>query len=91
MPVVSEFPKGLEEHDFQHNSPEKFLGVKTPPVGFISSRPPKAHSHEDRATVKIFFPNKVVKTYLVFFSGTLEQAIKHVYLNKSIIDDLKIA
>ena len=91
MPVVSELPKGLEEHDFQRNFREKLLGVKTLPIGFSPSRPPKTRSQEDRATVKISFPNKVVKTYRVFFSDTLEQAIKHVYLNKSIVDDLKIA
>ena len=67
------------------------MGVKTPPIGFIPSRPPKARSQESCATVNISFPNKVVKTYRVFFSGTLEQAIKHVYLNKSIVDDLRIA
>ena len=89
--MVSELLKALEEHDFKRNSPEKVLGVKTPPIQFILSRPQKARSQEDRTTVTIFFPNKIVKTYRVFFSGTLEQAIKHVNLNKSIIDDLKIA
>ena len=32
MPVVSELPKGLEERDFQHDSPEKKLGVKIRPL-----------------------------------------------------------
>ena len=90
MPVVSELPKGLEEHDFQRNFREKLLGVKTLPIGFSPSRPPKTRSQEDRATFKISFPNKIVKTYRVFFSGTLEQAIKHVGLNESIVDDLNI-
>ena len=90
MPVATELPKGLEEHDFQRNFPEKLLGVKAPPIQFILSRTPKARSQEYRATVKISFLNNVAKTYRVFFSGTLEQAIKHVSLNESIVDDLKI-
>ena len=65
--------------------------MKTPSIQFISSRTSKARSQEDTATVKITFPIKVVKTYRVFFSGTLKQAIKHVSLNESIVDDLKIA
>ena len=65
--------------------------MKTPPIQFIPSRSPKARSQEDGATVTISFPNKIVKTYRVFFSGTLEQAIKHVGLNESIADDLKIS
>ena len=80
MPVATELPKGLEERDFQRNFPEKLLGVKAPPIQFILSRTPKARSQEYRATVKISFPN-----YRVFFSGTLEQTIKHVCLNKSIV------
>ena len=40
-------------------------------------------------TIKISFPSKVVKTYQVFFGGNLEQAIKDVCLNESIVDDLK--
>ena len=89
--MVSELLKALEEHDFKRNSPEKVLGVKTPPIQFILSRPQKARSQEDRTTVTIFFPNKIVKTYRVFFSGTLEQAIKCVGLNESIADDLKVS
>ena len=89
--MVSELPKGLDERDFQCNSPEKFLGVKTPPLQFIPPRPPKARTQEEQASVKISFPNKVIKTYRIFYSGNLEQAIKHVSLNKSIAADLKIA
>ena len=91
MPVVSELLKGLEERDFQRNSPDKVLGVKTPPLQFIPSRPPKARTQEDKASVKMSFPNKVIKTYWFFFSGNLEQAIKQVCLNMSIAADLKIA
>ena len=41
--------------------------------------------------MEISFPKKVIKTYRVFYSRNLEQTIKHVTLNKSIADDLKIA
>ena len=91
MPVVSELPKGLIERKFRRNSPDNFLKVRTPPLHFIPSRPPKARTQEDKASVKLSFSNKVIKTYRVFFSGNLEQAIKHVCLNKSIAADLKIA
>ena len=91
MPVASELQKRLEERDFQRNSPDKYLGVKNPPLQSIPSRPSKAHTQDDKASVKISFPNKVTKTYRVFYSGNLEQAIKHVTLNKSIAADLKIA
>ena len=37
------------------------------------------------------FPNKVLKTYRVSFSGNLEQAIKHATLNKSITAYLNIS
>ena len=89
--MVSELPKGLEERSFQRNSPDKFLGVKTPPLQFIPPRSPKARAQEDKASVKLSFPNKVIKTYRIFFSGNLEQAIKHVTLNKSTSADFKIA
>ena len=91
MPVVSELPKGLVDREFQRNSAANFLGVRTPPLQFIPSRPPKARTQEDKASVKLSFPNKIIKTYRVFFSGNLEQAIKHVCLNMSIAADLKIS
>ena len=72
MPVVSELPKELVEREFQRNSPDKFLGVRTPPLQFIPSRPPNACTQEDKVSVKLSFPNKVLKTYQVFFSGNLE-------------------
>ena len=90
MPVVTKLPKGMKEHDLQRNSPEKQLGVKTPPIQFIPTRPPKAHSQEDCATVKITFPSKVVKIYQVFFNSDLEQAISHVRLMEFILKDLRI-
>ena len=46
---------------------------------------------QSSCTFKISFPDKIVKIYRVFFSGTLKQSIKHVGLNKSIVDDLMIA
>ena len=90
MPVVTELPKGLEEHAFQRNSPKKQLGWKTPPDQLILARSPKARSQEDRATAEITFPSKVSKTYRVFSNGNLEQFICHVRLMESILKDLKI-
>ena len=90
MPVVIELPPGLEEKDFQRNSPERQLGVKTPPIQCIPSKIPKSRSQEENTNIKLSFPSGVTKSFRVFYADGLEHVISHVRLNVSIMKDLRI-
>ena len=62
MPVVTEFPPGPENKDFQRNSLERNLGAKVPPIQFIPAKPPKSRNPEDRTNIKIAFPSGITKS-----------------------------
>ena len=89
MPVVTELPSGLEEKDFKGNSPDRQLGVKTPPIQFIPSKIPRARTQEEKTTLKLTFPSGITKTFRVFYAGDLEHAINHVRLVEGIFKDMQ--
>ena len=90
MPVATALPPGLKNKKFTRNSPGKQLSCEIPPIQYIPSPLPKARSTHAKATIKIFLPSNVSKTYRVFVSGNLEQAINHVQLVLAIIEDYQI-
>ena len=64
--------------------------MKTPPIQFIPSKLPRAHTQEEQTTLKLTFPSSITKTFQVFYAGGLERAINHVRLVEVILKDMRI-
>lgn len=90
MTVITSLPRGLKNSDFVRNSPEKQLSAEAPPIQFVPSSIPKARNATKKVHIKITFPSKVTKAFQVFFAGDLEQAINHVQVVKSILEDKQV-
>ena len=68
---------GSRKKYLKKNSPERQLGVKTPPIQSISSKLPRTGTQEEKTTLKLTFQSGITKTFRVFYAGGLERAINN--------------